>query len=642
MSVTSDPAFEALLKERENRPLLRFLTCGSVDDGKSTLIGRLLYDCQALFDDQLDSLKADSARFGTTGQGALDLALLVDGLASEREQGITIDVAWRYFSTPRRAFIVADTPGHEQYTRNMVTGASTARAAVVLVDARKGLSTQTRRHLALLHLMGVPDVVLAVNKMDQVGWDETVHATIQAEAAAFSLQLDGTAPAPLAIPLCALSGDNVCTRTGLAEAAWYTGPTLLEWLENLPVARDAQDDPFRLPVQYVIRPDSSFRGFAGRIAAGRVRPGDAVCVLPSGQRSTVARIVTFDGDLPEAVAGQSVTLTLADEIDITRGDMLCAAQEPAGVSDQFSARLVWLSDTPLLPQRGYLMRLGTATAGARVMQIKSRTDIDTLGERPASTLGLNDIARVSLSLDRPLAFDPYSENRDTGSFILIDRHTNETLGCGMLDFAYRRAENIHWQPLKVDAPAREALMGHRSGVLWFTGLSGAGKSTIADRLEQKLHHLGIHTMLLDGDNVRHGLNRDLGFTDADRVENIRRFSEVARLMADAGLLVLVSVISPFRAERTMARSLLPEGRFLEIFVDAPLEVCEERDPKGLYRKARAGQIPNLTGIGSVYEPPEAPDLHLESHRASAEVLADRVLDHLERTGFLQLPPQGAP
>lgn len=620
------------LRATSRRSLLRFLTCGSVDDGKSTLIGRLLYDTKALFDDQVAALEGDSRRFGTTGAGNLDLALLVDGLASEREQGITIDVAWRYFSTPKRAFIVADTPGHDQYTRNMVTGASSCEAAVVLVDARCGLTTQTRRHMTLVSLMGIRDLVLAVNKMDLTDWNQDVFEALASDARAFAATLG--LPAPVSIPLSAKDGDNVTRPARPAAASWYTGPPLLDWLETVDARMDQVSAPFRFPVQMVIRPNGDFRGFAGLVSSGMIRPGDEVRVLPLGRETTIDRIVTFDGDLDRAVAGQSVVLTLTDPVDVARGDVIAFAPEAPAVSDQFSARLVWLGEAPLLPQRRYLLRLGPATVGVQISDLKSRLDIDSLTERPASTLDLNDIGQVTLALDRPVAFDPYQANRDMGGFILIDRLTNATVGCGMIDFALRRADNIHWQALKVDAQARETLMGHRAGVLWFTGLSGAGKSTIADRVEQMLLVRGVHTMVLDGDNVRHGLNRDLGFTDADRVENIRRFAEVAKLMTDAGLIVLVSVISPFTAERRMARTLFPKDAFIEIFVDAPLSVCEARDPKGLYKKARAGLIPNFTGLGSPYEPPEHPEIHLHTDREDPNHMAERIMEDLRRRKFI--------
>jgi bifunctional enzyme CysN/CysC len=623
------PDLDSALRALERTTLLRFITCGSVDDGKSTLIGRLLHDTGSLKDDQLATLAAESARIGTQGQ-ALDFALLVDGLAAEREQGITIDVAHRYFATATRKFIVADTPGHEQYTRNMATGASTADLAVLLVDARKGLLTQTRRHAFIVATLGVRRLVLAVNKMDLVGWDRAVFEAITAEFRAFAGRL-GVADVT-AIPLSALIGDNLA-RPG-AHSPWYEGPTLLAHLETVAVEEDAATRPLRLPVQWVNRPDPDFRGFAGMIAAGRVRPGDRVRVLPSGRESRVARIVTGDGDLEEAVAGRSVTVTLEDAIDVARGDLICAPDRPASVSDQFEATVIWMGGAPLLPGRSYLMKIGTATVGAVVDRLKHRVDMDTLEPLAARHLDLNGIGLCTLHLDRPIAFDAYEEDRTTGGFILIDRADNATVAAGMLRFALRRAGNIHWQDFTVGKAARAAQKGQRPAVLWFTGLSGAGKSTIANRVEALLHARGCHTYALDGDNLRHGLNRDLGFTDADRVENIRRVTEVARLMADAGLIVLVSLISPFRADRRMARERLEEGEFLEIFVDAALEVAEARDPKGLYRKARQGLIPNFTGIDSPYEPPAAPELRLDTGRTPVEEAAAAVLRLLEERGIV--------
>lgn len=604
--------------------LLRFITCGSVDDGKSTLIGRLLHDCGAVPEDQLASLARDSERHGTTGQGNLDLALLVDGLAAEREQGITIDVAYRYFGTARRRFIVADTPGHEQYTRNMATGASNADLAVLLVDARKGLLPQTRRHSFILSLMGVRQVVLAVNKMDAISWDRARFDAIVADYQAFAAPLGFTTIQP--VPLSALTGDNISRPS--AHTPWHTGPHLLSLLEAAPVAADAAGGPFRFPVQWVVRPDGNFRGLAGTIAAGTIRPGDAVRVLPSGRDSTIARITTHGGDLDKAVAGQAVTLVLADAVDAARGDLLAPPAAEPEVTDQFTAHLIWMHDQPLLPGRAYLLRLGTATATAQVTQIKHRVDVNSLEHLAAHCLDLNDVGLCNLSLDRPLPAEPYADSRTGGGFILIDRHTNATLACGMVLHGLRRAGNIQRQAMRVGKPDRAAANGHRPCVLWFTGLSGAGKSTIADLVEQRLHVAGCRTMSLDGDNVRHGLCRDLGFTPTDRVENIRRVAHVAQLMAEAGLIVLVSLISPFRADREMARSLLPPGEFVEIFVDTPLSVCEARDVKGLYRKARAGALPNFTGIDSPYEPPAEPELRLDTGAGDAETLAGMVVRHL--------------
>ncbi|MFN5483190.1 MAG: sulfate adenylyltransferase subunit CysN [Brevundimonas sp.] len=615
---------EAWLEAHRRKGLLRVLTCGSVDDGKSSLIGRLLYDARAIFDDHLATLEADSARVGTQG-GDIDFALLVDGLAAEREQGITIDVAYRFFATERRKFIVADCPGHEQYTRNMVTGASTADAAILLVDARKGVLTQTRRHAYLVSLLGVRHLILAVNKMDLVDGAQAVFDAIVAEFTAFAAKLGQTEVH--AVPLSALRGDNVLTAGTLTP--WYDGPPLMTLLERLPVGDDLAAGPFRLPVQWVNRPGPDFRGFAGLIAAGSVAPGDAVKVLPGGAVSRVARLVTADGDLDRAVAGQSVTLTLTDEIEVSRGAVLAAADAPLEVADQFEATLVWMDEEPLLPGRPYLIRLGTRQAGVQVTDLKHRVNVNTLEPQPATRLELNAIAVAKLSLDAPVAFAPYPENRDLGGFILIDRISNRTVGAGMIRFALRRAHNLHWQALSVDKAARAALKRQTGVVVWFTGLSGAGKSTIADLVEKRLHALGRHTYLLDGDNVRHGLNRDLGFTDEDRVENIRRVAEVARLMVDAGLIVMVSFISPFRAERRLARDLMGPGEFVEVHVDTPLAVAEQRDVKGLYRKARDGQLKNFTGIDSPYEPPEAAEIVIDTTRESPEAAAERIVARLE-------------
>ncbi len=611
------------LKQHETKPLLRFITCGSVDDGKSTLIGRLLYDSKRLFDDQLATLTADSKRHGTRG-GEIDYALLLDGLAAEREQGITIDVAYRYFDTERRKFIVADCPGHEQYTRNMATGASTADLAVVLVDARKGLLTQTRRHSYIVSLLGIRHVVLAVNKMDLVDYDQAVYDEIVSGYQALAAQL-GIAQVTC-IPLSALQGDNLSLRS--EAMPWYRGPSLLEHLESVEFSAQDTGVGLRLPVQYVSRPHQNFRGFAGTIAAGTTRPGDEVVALPSGRRSRVARLFVGEREVELAHVGQAITVTLADEIDISRGDVIAAADDPPQVADQFAAHLLWMDDTALLPGRPYWLKIGARTVAATVSEIKHRIDVNTQEHLAAKRLELNEVAYVNLSLDEAIAFAPYAESRALGGFILIDRHTNNTVAAGTLDFALRRAGNVHWQHLEVDKAARARIKGQSPQVLWFTGLSGAGKSTIANLVDKRLHALGYHTFLLDGDNVRHGLNRDLGFTDEDRVENIRRVAEVARLMADAGLIVLVSFISPFRAERQMARARFDAGEFLEIFVDVPLQVAEQRDAKGLYRKARAGEIPNFTGIDSPYEVPEHAELHLLAGIESPETLAAQVLEKL--------------
>ena len=608
------------LQQHESKPLLRFITCGSVDDGKSTLIGRLLYESKRLFDDQLVALEADSRRHGTQGE-RIDYALLLDGLAAEREQGITIDVAYRYFDTDRRKYIVADCPGHEQYTRNMATGASTADLAVVLVDARKGLLQQTRRHSYIISLLGIGQVVLAVNKMDLVDYDAAVFERTAGEYAALAAQM-GIAHVQ-AIPLSALEGQNLSARSALMP--WYAGPTLLEHLDTVAIAGHDAGGGLRLPVQWVNRPHQDFRGFAGTLAAGQVRAGDAVVVLPSARRSTVREVLGPDGPLDVARAGQAVTLVLADAIDVSRGDVIAAAGEPPEVADQFAAHVLWMDDAALLPGRPYWLQIGSRTVAASISEIKHRVDVNTQDKLAAKRLELNEVGYCNLSLDEPIAFEPYARNRALGGFILIDRQSNATVAAGTLDFALRRAGNVHWQHLDVDRAARARIKGQTPRVLWFTGLSGAGKSTIANQVEKRLHARGCHTFLLDGDNVRHGLNRDLGFTDEDRVENIRRVAEVARLMVDAGLIVLVSFISPFRAERQMARERFAGGEFIEIFVDVPLEIAESRDVKGLYRKARAGQIPNFTGIDSPYEPPEAPELHLYADGEALDAMADQVV-----------------
>jgi bifunctional enzyme CysN/CysC len=616
---------DAYLRQQERKGWLRFITCGSVDDGKSTLIGRLLYESRLIHEDQLAQLAVDSARVGTRG-GELDLALLVDGLAAEREQGITIDVAYRYFSTEKRKFIVADTPGHEQYTRNMATGASTADAAVILVDARKGVLTQTRRHSHVVALLGLRHVLVAVNKMDLVGFDAATFERIRTEYSAFAARVGLTDVR--FVPISAVAGDNVVARS--ERMPWHPGPTLLEYLETVEVERDTVDGPFRFPVQWVIRPDQDFRGLAGTVAGGRVRPGDRVRVLPSGRESQVARIVTYDGDLPEAEAGRSVTLTLQDPLDVGRGDLVVAADAPAACADQWQATVIWMHEQPLLPGRTYLAKLGPRTVPATVTELRHRVAVDTLEPLAAKQLELNQIGVCNLSLAAPMPFDPYADNRDTGGFILIDHASCETVGAGLVHFALRRADNLHWQALAVDRAARAALKHQHACVLWFTGLSGAGKSTIANLVEKRLHALGRHTYLLDGDNVRHGLNRGLGFTDADRVENVRRVAEVAKLMADAGLIVLVSFISPFRAERQLARDLLPPGEFVEVHVDVPLAEAERRDPKGLYAKARRGELRNFTGLDSPYEPPESPELRIDAVGESPEAAAERIVDLLER------------
>lgn len=613
----------AYLKAQEEKSMLRFITCGSVDDGKSTLIGRLLWDSKLIFEDQLAALEADSKRVGTQGE-EIDYALLLDGLQAEREQGITIDVAYRFFSTDKRKFIVADTPGHEQYTRNMVTGASTAEVAVILVDARKGILTQTKRHSYLVSLVGIRNVVLAVNKMDLVDYSAETFNKIVEEYQQFAAQLGFDSIT--SIPISALKGDNVIEPS--PRTHWYHGPSMLGYLETVKVAADMIDKPFRMPVQWVNRPDLDFRGFSGTLASGKIKPGDEVAVPASGQVSRVERIVTMDGDLDIAIAGQAVTLTLADEIDISRGDLLCAADARPANADQLEAHLVWMHEDVLLPGRGYLLKTGTSTVPAQVTALKHKVNVNTLEQQAGKTLGLNEVGVCTLSLSKAISFDPYQENRGTGNFILIDRMTNATVGAGMIDFALRRATNIHWQAVDVDKKSRATMKNQKPKVLWFTGLSGSGKSTIANLVEKRLHSLGKHTYLLDGDNVRHGLNRDLGFTDADRVENIRRIAEASKLFVDAGMIVLTSFISPFRSERDMAREILDDGEFWEIYVNTPLEICEQRDPKGLYQKARKGELKNFTGIDSSYEAPEQPEIVAAAGEKSAEELAEEIVKRL--------------
>ena len=608
---------------------LRLLTCGSVDDGKSTLIGRLLYDSHLLMEDQVADLERDSKKFGTAGDD-IDFALLVDGLEAEREQGITIDVAYRFFATPKRRFIVADTPGHVQYTRNMATGASTADLAVLLVDATKGLLTQTRRHAVIVSLLGIRNVVLAVNKMDLVGFEETTFRSIAADFQTFAANLGFEAIAP--IPISARAGDNVSTLS--ARTPWHDGPFLLQHLESVDLESRAALGSFRLPVQWVCRPDQRFRGFAGTIVSGRAKVGDEIVVAASGRGTRIARILLGSEEREEVVAGQSVMLTLAEEIDASRGDLIVAKDARPQLSDQFAAHLIWMDQEHMLPGRQYLLKSMTRVVPVQVTELKYRLDVDSLEHNAAKVLELNEVGFANLSTAEPIAFDPYQENRDTGGFILIDRFSNATVAAGMIDFPLRRASNIHWQALDVDRVARARQKHQKSAVLWFTGLSGSGKSTVANLVEKSLYARGRHTYVLDGDNVRHGLNRDLGFTDADRVENIRRVAETAKLMADAGLIVLVSFISPFRSEREMARGLMPEGEFVEIFVDTPLSVAEARDPKGLYARARAGQIKNFTGIDAPYEAPLSPDLHLKTEATGPEALAEQVIAFLEGRGRL--------
>jgi bifunctional enzyme CysN/CysC len=620
----------ARLVAEEDRGLLRFLTCGSVDDGKSTLIGRLLYDSQLVFEDQLKNVQKESKRPNSSLDTEIDLSLLVDGLQAEREQGITIDVAYRYFSTPRRKFIVADTPGHVQYTRNMATGASNCDFGVLLIDARQGVLTQTRRHACILSLLGIKKVALAVNKMDLIDFDQEQFEAIVEEFTAFAEPLGFDSIE--AIPVSALKGDNVTSPS--TNMHWYHGPTLLGHLETVEVGGSEVSGPFRFPVQWVNRPHLDFRGVSGTVAGGRIVPGDEVVIHPSGKRVHVARIVTADGDLEVAQEGDAVTLTFAEEVDASRGDVITTPDSEPSVADQLAAKIIWFDEEEMLPGRNYTIRCGTQSATATVSSLKYKLNVDNLDHVAGKTLEMNEVGLCNLSTTKPLVFDPYGDNPETGSFILVDRFTNSTVAAGMVEFGLRRATNVKWQELSVDKTSRADLKGQKPCVLWFTGLSGSGKSTIANALEKRLHSLGRHTYMLDGDNIRHGLNKDLGFTDADRVENIRRVAEAARLFVDAGLIVMVSFISPFRSERRMARDMVGEGEFIEIYVDTPLEVCEARDPKGLYRKARAGLIKNFTGIDSTYERPEAPELDLNTSELTPEVLADRVLEELRRRNVL--------
>lgn len=620
---------DAYLDQHQHKSLLRFITCGSVDDGKSTLIGRLLYDSKMIFEDQLTALESDSAKHGTQG-AEIDFALLVDGLAAEREQGITIDVAYRFFTTEKRKFIVADTPGHEQYTRNMVTGASTADLAVILVDARKGVLQQTRRHSYLVHLLGIKHLVLAVNKMDLVDYDSATFDAIVADYAAFAdeIGIEGFT----AIPLSGFKGDNITASddgSPSPNTPWYSGPALIEHLETVELANTAaQERAFRMPVQWVNRPNLDFRGFAGLISGGTIKPGDPVRIVPAGKTSTVKSIATFDGELDEAVAGQSVTITLSDEVDCSRGDVIAAAGDPPEASDQFCATFVWMDEEAMKPGRGYWLKLGSQMVTATVQQPKYEIDMGSLEHLAAKTLELNSIGVAEFATDRPITFESYAKSRQLGGFILIDKFTNATVGAGMIEFSLRRAQNVHWQPTTITRDDHANLKNQKPRVLWFTGLSGSGKSTIANEVEKQLALMNRHTFLLDGDNVRHGLNKDLGFTETDRIENIRRIGEVAKLMADSGLIVLTAFISPFRAERQMVREMLPEGEFIEVFVDTPLDVAEQRDVKGLYKKARAGELANFTGIDSPYEAPETPEIRVNTVDMTAVEAAEYIISQI--------------
>jgi bifunctional enzyme CysN/CysC len=615
---------DAYLRQHEHKSLLRFITCGSVDDGKSTLIGRLLYDSKMIFEDQLAALEADSKRVGTQGQ-EIDFALLVDGLAAEREQGITIDVAYRFFSTEKRKFIVADTPGHEQYTRNMVTGASTADLAVILIDARKGVLTQTRRHSYLAHLIGIRNIVLAVNKMDLVDYSQQVFDDIVADYRAFASSI-GIADFK-AIPISGFKGDNITALS--ANTPWYTDIALIEHLETVEINDTAdQAKPFRMAVQWVNRPNLDFRGFSGLVASGSIKPGDAIRVLPSGKTSTISRIVALDGDLDQAIAGQSVTLCFADEIDCSRGDVIAAADTPPEVADQFEGTIVWMDDDALHVGRSYWLKIGAQTVSATIQQPKYTVNVNTMEHLAAKTLELNAIGVAEIATDKPIVFEAYGDNRALGGFILIDKISNRTVGAGMLHFSLRRAQNVHWQAVDITRDMHANLKNQKPAVLWFTGLSGAGKSTIANLVEKKLFRMNRHTFLLDGDNVRHGLNKDLGFTEADRIENIRRVGEVAKLMADAGLIVITAFISPFRAERDMVRAMIPEGEFIEVFIDTPLSEAEARDVKGLYKKARSGALKNFTGIDSPYEAPDNPEIRIDTTKLTPEQAADLIVERL--------------
>jgi len=629
VTTLADEDIIAYLDAHEKKSMLRFITCGSVDDGKSTLIGRLLYDTKLIYEDQLTALEQDSKKSGTQGE-KIDFALLVDGLAAEREQGITIDVAYRFFSTEKRKFIVADTPGHEQYTRNMATGASTADLAIILVDARQGLLTQTRRHSFIASLLGVKHIVLAINKMDLIDYSKERFDEIETAYREFAANL--AFESIVCIPISALEGDNITAKS--ENTRWHAGPALLPYLESVEVVSDLASEDFRMPVQWVNRPNLDFRGFSGTVASGIIEPGQEIVVLPSGRRSTIKSIVTMDAKLERANPNQAITLTLNDEIDISRGDIICASQAPAEQTDQFAAHLLWMHDEEMIPGRQYLLKTTNRTIPATITDLKNKINVNTLDHQSGKTLCLNEVGVCNFSTSEPIAFDPYANNRQTGAFILIDRQTNNTVGSGMIDFSLRRAQNVHWQDLDVDKTVRAESKNQKPCVLWFTGLSGSGKSTVANLVEKRLHDLGRHTYTLDGDNVRHGLNKDLGFTDADRVENIRRVGETSKLMVDAGLIVLVSFISPFASERRMARELVDKNEFIEVFISTPLEVCEKRDKKGLYAKARRGEIKNFTGIDSNYEAPSTPELDLDTSKMSAEDAATKIVEFLEDKGYL--------
>jgi len=615
---------DSYLKSHEEKSLLRFITCGSVDDGKSTLIGRMLYESQMLFDDQLSALKNDSKKLGTQGD-EIDFALLVDGLAAEREQGITIDVAYRFFSTDKRKYIVADTPGHEEYTRNMATGASTADVAIILIDAKQGVLTQTRRHSFIVSMVGVKKVLLAVNKLDLVDYSEDVYRQIVSDYSDFAesaLNIESIT----AVPISALLGDNVVERS--ENTPWYNGETIMQYLENIEVQNQRKQASFRMPVQWVNRPNPNFRGFSGLIASGETKIGDKVRLHPGGKESTIESIVTWKGELQQASAGQSVTITLNDEIDVSRGDIIATSTDPCGESDQFQSRILWMSADAMIPGRQYIFKSNTQSATLTLGKLKHRIEVNTLDHLPAKTLELNEIGVCNISLDKRIAYDSYDNNQTLGGFIVIDRLTNNTVGMGLIDFALHRSENIHWQKMDVSKESRAEQKSQTPKIIWFTGLSGSGKSSIANILEKKLQALGKHTITLDGDNMRHGLNRDLGFTAADRVENIRRVGEVAKLMVNSGLICITSFISPFESERKMARSLVSENEFIEVFIDTPLSVCEERDVKGLYAKARSGQIPNFTGISSPYESPEKPEIRIDTTKLSAEAAANQIIEFI--------------